>query len=222
MYPHILVVANLLKVGEIYKIGGAQAIAALAFGTKTIPRVDKIIGPGGIYVTEAKRQVFGCVDIDMLAGPSEVTIIANRYSNPSFVISDLRAQIEHVGGLAILVTTSKKLAKLVKKEVEGGYIIIAGNLEQAAEIVNKIAPEHLQIMIKSPQKLIKKIRNAGSIFVGDYSPVAVGDYIAGPSHVLPTGGTARFFSGLGIDDFIKSSHIIAYSKKALEKVCLSS
>ena len=216
--PHILVVANLLKVEEIYKIGGAQAIAALAFGTKTIPRVDKIIGPGGIYVTEAKRQVFGCVDIDMLAGPSEVTIIADRYSNPSFVISDLKAQIEHVGGLAILVTTSKKLARLIKKEVEGGYIIIAGNLEQAAEIVNKIAPEHLQIMIKNPQKLIKKIRNAGSIFVGDYSPVAVGDYIAGPSHVLPTGGTARFFSGLGIDDFIKSSHIITYSKKALEKV----
>ncbi|MDP2942894.1 MAG: histidinol dehydrogenase, partial [Candidatus Omnitrophota bacterium] len=215
--PHILAVANLLKVDEIYKVGGAQAIAALAFGTKTIPKVDKIVGPGNAYVTEAKRQVFGYVDIDMIAGPSEVVIIANRSTNPLFARADLEAQSEHFGGLSILVTTSKPLAKTLKKEVGSGYIILAKNLDEACDIVNRLAPEHLQIMVKNPQKCLKKIKNAGAIFLGQYTPTAIGDYVAGPSHVLPTGGTARFFSGLGIDDFVKSSHIISYSKKALEK-----
>jgi len=215
--PHILVIADLLKVKEIYKVGGAQAIAALAFGTKTIPKVDKIVGPGNAYVTEAKRQVFGHVDIDMTAGPSEVVIVANQYSNPAYVKADLLAQSEHFMGLSVLVTTSKRLAGLMKKEVDKGFIIVVKNIEQAAEVVNKLAPEHLEIMIKSPNKLLKQIKNAGAIFIGPYSPTTVGDYIAGPSHVLPTGGTARFFSGLGVKDFIKSTHIVSYSKKALEK-----
>lgn len=215
--PHILAVANLLKVDEIYKIGGAQAIAALAFGTKTIPKVDKIVGPGNDYVTEAKRQVFGYVDIDMIAGPSEVVIMANRSTNPLFVIKDLEAQSEHFKGLPILVTTSKPLAKTLKKEVANGYIILTKNLDEACDVVNRLAPEHLQIMVKNPQKWLKKIKNAGAIFLGQYSPTAIGDYVAGPSHVLPTSGTARFFSGLGVEDFVKSSHIISYSKKALEK-----
>lgn len=217
--PYILVVANLLKVDEIYKVGGAQAIAALAFGTKTIPKVDKIVGPGNVYVTEAKRQVFGYCDIDMVAGPTEVVIIANQYSNPLFVINDLLAQGEHFMGTSILVTTSKTLAKTVKSQIKikNGFIVLVKNLEEAVEVVNRIAPEHLQILIKNPQRIIKKIKNAGAIFIGPYTPTTVGDYVAGPSHVLPTGGTARFFSGLGIDDFIKSSHLISYSKKALEK-----
>ncbi|MBI4335195.1 MAG: histidinol dehydrogenase [Candidatus Omnitrophica bacterium] len=216
--PHILVVANLLKVDEIYKVGGAQAIAAMAFGTKTIPRVDKIVGPGNEYVAEAKRQVFGYVDIDMIAGPSEVVIIANRYSNPAFVAADLRAQAEHAKGLSILITNSKSLARQMKGEVENGYIVIVKNLDEACEVVNIIAPEHVQIMVKSPREMLKKIKNAGAIFVGSYTPTAVGDYIAGPSHVLPTGGTARFFSGLSLNDFVKGSHVISYSKKALEQV----
>jgi histidinol dehydrogenase len=215
--PYILAVANLLKVDEIYKVGGAQAIAALAFGTKSIPKVDKIVGPGNDYVTEAKRQVFGYADIDMIAGPSEVVIMANRSTNPLYVIKDLEAQSEHYKGLSILVTTSKPLAKTVKKEVSRGYIILVKNMEEACDVVNKLAPEHLQIMVKNPQTWSKRINNAGAIFLGQYSPTAIGDYVAGPSHVLPTSGTARFFSGLGIEDFIKSSHIVSYSKKALEK-----
>lgn len=215
--PHILVVANLLKVDEIYKVGGAQAIAAMAFGTKTILKVDKIVGPGNQYVTEAKRQVFGYCDIDMIAGPSEVIVLANQFSNFEYVKADLLAQAEHYGGLSILVTTSKKLAKAMKKEIDKGYIIVVKNLEQAVEVINELAPEHLEIQIKSPKRVLKKIRNAGAIFIGPYSPTAVGDYIAGPSHVLPTGGTARFFSGLGMSDFIKSSHIVNYTKKGLEK-----
>ena len=218
--PHILVVADLLKVNEIYRVGGAQAIAALAYGTKTIPKVDKIVGPGNIYVNEAKRQVFGRVDIDMIAGPTELVIIANRFSDPKFIIADLRAQAEHAKGLAILITNSKSLAKEVKIQLDGdnGYIILTKNLKQAAEIANKIAPEHLEILVQNPKALLKDIKNAGAIFLGPYSPVAVGDYVAGPSHVLPTQGTARFFSGLGVFDFIKSNHIISYSKKALEKI----
>jgi len=217
--PHILVVADLLKVSEIYKVGGAQAIAAAAFGTKTIPRVDKIVGPGNVYVTEAKRQLFGYVDIDMLAGPTELVIIANRFSNPKFVIADLKAQAEHVGGLAILITTSKGLAKTVVSEVDGnGAIILAKNLLQAVEISNRIAPEHLEILVNNPRKIIKLIKNAGAVFLGPYSPVSVGDYVAGPSHVLPTSGCARFFSGLSLADFTKSIHIISYSKKALEAI----
>jgi histidinol dehydrogenase len=216
--PHILVIANLLKVDEIYKVGGAQAIAALAYGTKTIPQVDKIVGPGNSYVSEAKRQVFGIVDIDMIAGPTELVIIANRYSDPKFVIVDLKAQAEHAGGLAILITNSKALAREVSSQVENnGFIILTKNLEQAVDIANRIAPEHLEILLKNPQRLVKKIKHAGAIFLGLFSPTAVGDYIAGPSHVLPTSGTARFSSGLSLYDFIKSSHVINYSKKSLDK-----
>lgn len=218
--PYILAVANLLKVDEIYRVGGAQGIAALAYGTKTIPRVDKIVGPGNIYVSEAKRQVFGLVGIDMIAGPTELVIIANRHIEPKFIIADLKAQAEHTNGLAILITDSKRLAKEVKSELDGlnGIIILTKNLNQAAEAANKIAPEHLEILVKNPQRLAKNIKNAGAIFLGAYSPAAVGDYVAGPSHVLPTSGTARFFSGLSTSDFVKSSHIISYSKKALEKI----
>ena len=218
--PHILVVADLLKVDEIYRVGGAQGVAALAYGTKTIPKVDKIVGPGNIYVSEAKRQVFGMVDIDMIAGPTELVVIANRFTDPKFIVADLRAQGEHAKGLAILITNSKSLAKEVKSQLDGhnGYIILTKNLKQAAEITNRIAPEHLEILVQNPQKLLKDIKNAGAIFLGPYSPVALGDYVAGPSHVLPTSGTARFFSGLSVTDFIKSSHVISYSKKALEKV----
>lgn len=217
--PYILVVADLLKINEIYKIGGAQGIAALAFGIKTVPKVDKIVGPGNKFVTEAKRQIFGYCDIDMLAGPSEVVVIANNFSPQNFVCADLLSQAEHSGGLAVLITTSKQLLKQMKDKVDTGYAISVKNLDEAIELSNEIAPEHLQVLIKTaPMSLIKKIKNAGAIFLGPYSPVSVGDYIAGPSHVLPTGGTARFFSGLNISDFLKSSHVISYSKKALEKV----
>ena len=218
--PHILVVADLLKADEIYRVGGAQGIAALAYGTKTIPKVDKIVGPGNIYVSEAKRQVFGCVDIDMIAGPTELVIIANRHSDPKFIVADLRAQAEHSGGLAILITNSKSLAKEINAQAQelSGFIILTKNLAQGLEINNKIAPEHLEILVNNPQRLLKGVKNAGAIFLGPYSPVAVGDYVAGPSHVLPTCGTARFFSGLSVLDFMKNSHIISYSKKALEKV----
>ncbi|MBU1726977.1 MAG: histidinol dehydrogenase [Candidatus Omnitrophica bacterium] len=218
--PHILVVADLLKVDEIYRVGGAQGIAALAYGTKTIPRVDKIVGPGNIYVSEAKRQVFGQVDIDMVAGPTELVIIADHKSDPKFITADLRAQAEHSKGLAILITNSKSLAHEVKSQLDkdNGYIILTKNLRQAAEVANRIASEHLEIMTNNPRRILKDIKNAGAIFLGPYSPAAVGDYVAGPSHVLPTGGTARFFSGLSVFDFVKSNHIISYSKKALEKI----
>lgn len=214
--PHILVVANLLNVDEIYKVGGAQAIGAMAFGTKTVPRVDKIVGPGNEYVTEAKRQVFGYCDIDMLAGPSEVLIIANNNSNIEYIKKDLIAQAEHHKGMAILVTQSKKIFDQLRDDKNiKGYIIKVKNLDEAAYVSNMIAPEHLQLMVKSPKRILKKITNAGAIFLGQYSPVAIGDYVAGPSHVLPTGGTARYFSGLNLRSFMKSSHIISYSKKAL-------
>ena len=218
--PHILVVADLLKVDEIYRVGGAQGVAALAYGTKTVPRVDKIVGPGNIYVSEAKRQVFGLVDIDMIAGPTELVIIANRHSEPRFIVSDLRAQSEHAKGMSILITNSKSLANEVKSRIDtnDGYIILTKNLAQAVEVANKIAPEHLEILVKNPSRLMKGVKNAGAIFLGPYSPTAVGDYVAGPSHVLPTQGTARFFSGLSVFDFVKSSHIISYTKKALEKI----
>ncbi len=216
--PYILAVASLLKVEAIYKVGGAQAIAALAFGTKTIPRVDKIIGPGNQYVSEAKRQVFGYVDLDMLAGPSEIVILANDLSHVDYIVADLEAQLEHLAGLSILVTPSKKLAQVVTKRLNQGYIILTQNLQEATEIVNRIAPEHLEIMVKNPRKILKRIKNAGAIFLGPYSPVALGDYVAGPSHVLPTAGTARFSSGLSIGDFVKRSHVIFYTKKALESV----
>lgn len=216
--PYILVVANLLKVDEIYKVGGAQAIGALAYGTRTIPKVDKIVGPGNMYVTEAKRQVYGYCDIDMLAGPSEVAILANKLADYEYVIADIKAQAEHHRGFSVLVTPSKRLVKAVKNEVDKGFVVLTKNMDEAVEVVNLLAPEHLEVMVKNPRNVVKRIRNAGAIFIGPYTPVAVGDYIAGPSHVLPTGGTARFFSGLGIDDFVKSSHIVSYTKKALEEV----
>ncbi|MBI4341588.1 MAG: histidinol dehydrogenase [Candidatus Omnitrophica bacterium] len=215
--PHILSVASLLKVDEVYRMGGAQAIAAMAFGTKTILKVDKIVGPGNAYVNEAKRQLFGFVDIDTIAGPSEIAIIANRYSSPEYVIADLMGETEHAGGIAFLITTSKALAKLARKQVPGGYCVLVKNLDEAVEVANRLAPEHLEIMVRSPQKLARKIRHAGAIFLGQFSPVTVGDYIAGPSHVLPTGGAARTFSGLGIDDFIRRTHFVSYTKKALER-----
>lgn len=218
--PHILVMADLLKVNEIYKMGGAQAIGALALGTKTIKKVDKIVGPGNSYVTEAKRQLFGYVDIDMLAGPTELVVIANRHSNVNYVLSDLAAQAEHFGGLAVLITPSRSLAKAVKQALPGdenGYIVLVKNLEEAIEVSNRIAPEHLEILTNDPRKYIKKVKNTGALFLGPYSPVAIGDYFAGPSHVLPTGGSARFFSGLSAHDFLRSTHIISYSKKALEE-----
>ncbi len=216
--PYILAVANLLKVNEIYKVGGAQAISALALGTKTIPKVDKIVGPGNMYVTEAKRQLFGYVDIDMLAGPTELVVIANRYSNVDFVVADLEAQMEHVGGLSILLSTSKQLITEVRKRVANGYCVYCKNINEAVCIANQIAPEHLQIMTSDAHTIAKQIRHAGAIFLGPYSPTALGDYAAGPSHVLPTMGTARFFSGLSLSSFTKTSHVIAYSKKALERV----
>lgn len=216
--PHILVVANLLKVDGIFKAGGAQAIGAFAFGTKSIPRVDKIVGPGNAYVAEAKRQVYGYCDIDMVAGPTEVVILANDHADPDFVAADLLAQGEHHMGSAILVTTSKRLAKAMKKLTCRGFIVRVKNLKQGVEVVNQIAPEHAQIMVKNPQRILKDIKHAGAIFIGNYTPAAVGDYIAGPSHVLPTNGTARFFSGISVHDFLKSSHVISYSRKALEKV----
>lgn len=216
--PHILVVANLLKVDGIFKAGGAQAIGAFAFGTKSIPRVDKIVGPGNAYVAEAKRQVFGYCDIDMVAGPTEVVVLADDDADPDFVTTDLLAQGEHHMGTAILVTTSKRLAKIIQKVPGKGFVVPVKSLKQGADIVNMIAPEHAQIMVKNPQRILKEIKHAGAIFVGNYTPTAVGDYIAGPSHVLPTSGTARFFSGISIHDFMKSSHVISYNRKALEKV----
>ena len=216
--PYILVVANLLKVDEIYKVGGAQAIASLAFGTKMIPKVDKIVGPGNAYVTEAKRQVFGYCDIDMLAGPTEVVIIANQSSNINYIKADLEAQGEHFMGLSILITNSKRIVKTLKKEAFEGYVIMVKNMDEAADVANKLAAEHLQILTNDPGRIAKKIVNAGAIFLGPYTPVAVGDYVAGPSHVLPTGGSARFFSGLGVRDFYKSSHILSYTKSALEEI----
>ncbi|MBI4313701.1 MAG: histidinol dehydrogenase [Candidatus Omnitrophica bacterium] len=216
--PHILVTANLLRVSAVYKMGGAQAIAAFAYGTRTIPRVDKIAGPGNAYVTEAKRQVFGDVDIDMTAGPTEIAVIADDHCDPEYVAADLEAENEHTGGLAVLITPSKTLARDLKKRVSQGYVVLTKNLNEAVLASNLIAPEHLEIHTQKPQDLVKRVRNAGAIFLGPFSPASLGDYIAGPSHVLPTGGTARFFSGLGVHDFVKRSHLISYSRKALEKV----
>ena len=171
-----------------------------------------------MYVTEAKRQLYGYVDIDMLAGPSELVVIANRSSNPEFVIADLEGQMEHLGGLAVLITTSKQLIKHVRHRIQNGYIIYAKNMDEAVDIANKIAPEHLEILTNNPMSTANKIKHAGAIFLGQYSPTALGDYGAGPSHVLPTMGTARFFSGLSVSHFVKTSHVISYSKRALEKI----
>ncbi|UCC94853.1 MAG: histidinol dehydrogenase [Candidatus Omnitrophota bacterium] len=215
--PFILAIASLLKIKEIYRIGGAQAIAALGYGTKTIKKVDKIVGPGNEFVTEAKRQLFGEVDIDMLAGPSEVVILASKGANIEYLILDLEAQMEHRAGLGIVITNSRKIIRELRKKKIAGFALRVKNLEQGVEAVNRIAPEHLEILTKKPSSLIKKIRNAGAIFLGESSPVALGDYTAGPSHVLPTGGTARFFSALSVREFLKEIHVISYTKRAVQE-----
>lgn len=235
--PTTLVAAKEVGADVVYKIGGAQAIGALAYGTKSIPKVDKIVGPGNIYVALAKKAVYGHVSIDAIAGPSEILVIADDSANPSYVAADLLSQAEHDElASAILVTTSEELADAVSKEVDRftaqlsrkeiiqksldnyGYILIAESMDEAISIANEIASEHLEIQTKNPYDVMTKIRNAGAIFIGEYSSEPLGDYFAGPNHVLPTNGTAKFFSPLSVDDFIKKSSIIAYSKEALEKV----
>ena len=235
--PTTLVAAKEAGADVVYKIGGAQAIGALAYGTKSIPKVDKIVGPGNIYVALAKKAVYGHVSIDAIAGPSEILVIADDSANPSYVAADLLSQAEHDElASAILVTTSEELADAVSKEVDRftaqlsrkeiiqmsldnyGYILIAESMDEAISIANEIASEHLEIQTKNPYDVMTKIRNAGAIFIGEYSSEPLGDYFAGPNHVLPTNGTAKFFSPLSVDDFIKKSSIIAYSKEALEKV----
>jgi histidinol dehydrogenase len=215
--PFILAVASMLKIKKIYKMGGAQAISALAFGTKTVDKVDKIVGPGNEFVTEAKRQVFGKVGIDMLAGPSEIVIIAGRNANTDYILADLDAQIEHKDGLGIVVTNSKKIVRQLRGSKIRGFIVKVKNLDQAAKIVNMIAPEHLEIFTKKPSSILKNINNCSAIFVGENSPVALGDYTAGPSHVLPTAGGAKIFSSLSVRDFMKEIHVVSYTKKAVSE-----
>ena len=235
--PTTLVAAHEAGATAVYKVGGAQAIAALAYGTESIPKVDKIVGPGNIYVALAKKAVYGHVSIDSIAGPSEILVIADETANPRFVAADLLSQAEHDElASAILVTTSEDMANAVNKEIEGflkvlsrseiikkslenyGHILLAENLEEAIETANEIASEHLEIVTKDPYQVMMKIRNAGAIFLGEYSSEPLGDYFAGPNHILPTNGTAKFFSPLSVDDFLKKSSIIAYSKEALEAV----
>lgn len=235
--PYVLAAAKIAGVDKIYRVGGAQAIAALAYGTKTIPKVDKIVGPGNIYVSTAKRLVYGTVDIDMIAGPSEILIINDGTGEPSWIAADLLSQAEHDElASSILLTTSEKMARAVSKEVSiqikglkrkaiaqssidrYGAIIIVKNLVEAADISNKIAPEHLELFVEKPFELLKKVKNAGAIFLGHNTPESFGDYMAGPNHTLPTGGAARFSSPLGVEDFIKRSSIIAFSRKGLERL----
>ncbi|WP_160677705.1 histidinol dehydrogenase [Clostridium sp. C8-1-8] len=232
---NILVAAKLAGVSEIYKVGGAQAIAALAYGTESIPKVDKIVGPGNIYVALAKRVCYGKVDIDMIAGPSEITIVCDDKANPRFLAADLMSQAEHDKlASSVLITTSKKLANQVNSEVfkqlqnlsrkdiieaslkNYGGMLIVDSLEEAIDLSNAIAPEHLELMIENPLAYLGKVKNAGSIFLGQYSPEPLGDYMAGPNHVLPTNGTARFFSPLSVDDFVKKSSYIYYTEDALK------
>jgi histidinol dehydrogenase len=235
--PNTLVAAKEAGADLVYKAGGAQAIAALAYGTETIPQVDKIVGPGNIYVALAKKQVYGNVSIDSIAGPSEIAVLADETANPRYVAADLLSQAEHDElASAILVTTSEKLAREVEKEIEGflkelsrteiiqksldnfGYLLVAENMDQAIAAVNAIASEHLEVVTVNPFDVMTKIRNAGAIFIGEYSSEPLGDYFAGPNHVLPTNGTAKFFSPLSVDDFVKKSSIIYYSREALEPI----
>lgn len=237
--PSTLVAAAEAGVDKIYKVGGAQAVAALAFGTNTIPKVDKIVGPGNIFVALAKKAVFGHVSIDSIAGPSEILVLADETANPRFVAADLLSQAEHDEmASAILITTSRRLAEQVSKEISDfvaelsrgeiiskslenyGYILVAENMEDAVDAVNEIASEHLEIVTKNPFDVMTRVKNAGAIFLGDYSSEPLGDYFAGPNHVLPTNGTAKFFSALSVDDFIKKSSIISYSKDALRQDAL--
>ena len=232
-----LVAAKEAGVDKIYKVGGAQAIAALAFGTESIPKVDKIVGPGNIYVALAKKAVFGHVSIDSIAGPSEILVLADGSANPRYVAADLLSQAEHDEmASAILITTSSELAEKVSREVDGflkvlsrreiiakslenyGYILVASDMDQAIDAVNEIASEHLEIVTENPFEVMTKVKNAGAIFLGAYSSEPLGDYFAGPNHVLPTNGTAKFFSALSVDDFIKKSSIISYSRDALKEV----
>lgn len=235
--PNTLVAANEAGADKIFKAGGAQAIAALAYGTQSIPKVHKIVGPGNIYVALAKKAVYGHVSIDSIAGPSEILVLADETANPRFIAADLLSQAEHDElASAILVTTSKELAKKVSQQVDRfietlsrkeillksldnyGYILIAENMEEAIRVTNEIASEHLEIVTKDPFHIMTKIKNAGAIFLGEYSSEPLGDYFAGPNHVLPTNGTAKFFSPLSVDDFIKKSSIISYSREALEPI----
>lgn len=235
--PNTLVAANEAGADVIYKVGGAQAVGALAYGTGCIPKVDKIVGPGNIYVALAKKAVYGYVSIDAIAGPSEILVIADDSANPRYVAADLLSQAEHDElASAILVTTSDELARRVSEEVDEflgvlsrseiirksldnyGYILVAENMDEAIDIANEIASEHLEIQTRNPYDVMTKIRNAGAIFIGEYASEPLGDYFAGPNHVLPTNGTARFFSPLSVDDFIKKSSIIGYSREALEKI----
>lgn len=235
--PGTLVAANEAGVDVIYKVGGAQAIAAMAYGTDSIRKVDKIVGPGNIYVALAKKAVYGHVSIDSIAGPSEILVIADETANPRYVAADLLSQAEHDEmASAILITTSEELTDKVSKEIDSfvaelsrseiiskslenyGYILIARDIDEAVETANEIASEHLEIVTKDPFTVMTKIRNAGAIFLGEYSSEPLGDYFAGPNHVLPTNGTAKFFSPLGVDDFIKKSSIISYSREALEPI----
>ena len=235
--PNTLVAAKEAGVDKIYKVGGAQAIAALAYGTESIPKVDKIVGPGNIYVALAKKAVYGHVSIDSIAGPSEILVVADETANPRYVAADLLSQAEHDElASAILVTTSEKLAHEVSDQVDGflkelsraeiisksldnyGYILLADTMEDVIDVANEIASEHLEIQTKNPFEVMTKIRNAGAIFIGEYASEPLGDYFAGPSHILPTNGTAKFFSPLSVDDFIKKSSIISYSREALQKV----
>ncbi len=234
--PGTLVAADIAGVDEIYKVGGAQAIAAMAFGTESIPKVDKITGPGNIFVALAKKACFGFVSIDSIAGPSEILVLADETANPKYVAADLLSQAEHDEmASAILITTSSELAQKVSNEVENftkvlsrekiirasldnyGYIFVANNMEDAIDAANEIASEHLEILTANPFETMTKIKNAGAIFLGEYSSEPLGDYFAGPNHILPTNGTARFFSPLNVDDFMKKTSIISYSREALEK-----
>ena len=235
--PNTLVAAKEAGVDKIYNVGGAQAIAALAYGTESIPKVDKIVGPGNIYVALAKKAVYGHVSIDSIAGPSEILVVADETANPRYVAADLLSQAEHDElASAILVTTSEKLAHEVSDQVDGflkelsraeiisksldnyGYILLADTMEDVIDVANEIASEHLEIQTKNPFEVMTKIRNAGAIFIGEYASEPLGDYFAGPNHILPTNGTAKFFSPLSVDDFIKKSSIISYSREALQKV----
>lgn len=235
--PNTLVAAREAGVDVIYKVGGAQAIAALAYGTESIPKTDKIVGPGNIYVALAKKAVYGHVSIDSVAGPSEILVIADESANPRYVAADLLSQAEHDElASAILVTTSMELAEKVSVEIEQflktlsradiirksldqyGYILVSDTMDEAIDTANEIASEHLEILTKNPFDIMTKIRNAGAIFLGEYASEPLGDYFAGPNHILPTNGTAKFFSPLSVDDFIKKSSIISYSREALEKV----
>ncbi len=235
--PHTLAAAKLAGVTRIFKIGGAQAIAALAYGTETVPAVDKIVGPGNAYVAAAKRLVFGKVGIDMIAGPTEIAIIADQYANPEHVAADLLSQAEHDPLAApVLLTPSEKLAKavgeavdrqlqhlqreeIIRKAIDGqGAVFLTRNLQEAINLTNEFAPEHLSLQIRNPRKILSHIRNAGAIFLGPWSPVAFGDYLAGPNHVLPTSGTSRFSSPLGVGDFLKRSSVLEIGPKAFAKL----